>query len=136
MGGRRTLNPSNLLSRHELKWGPMSLMPMHPHGNIVFVIIYHLNRLEARVFSIRPHISFSIPIWFPCMFTCACKCSSCHLITLEAYSTLFDGEHLGSYGNTTPSPHAFGCELHFTSVDDDDDDASLHNLAKHSCISK
>ena len=37
--------------------------------------------------------------------------------------------------NTTPPPHTFGSELHFTPVDDDDD-SSLHKLAEHSCISK
>ena len=49
---RGTLYPCNSLSRHELNWGPLSLMPMHPHGNIVFIGIHHLNRVKERIFSI------------------------------------------------------------------------------------
>lgn len=68
------------------------------------------------------------------MFIRACKCNVAASLHLREILPSLSLAILDPMCNTTPSPRTFGSELHFTSVDDDD--SSLHKLAKHSCISK
>lgn len=68
---RRTLYPCYSLSRHELIWGPLSLMPMPPHGNKVFIGIHHLNRVKARIFSIQTTHQLMI-FYMVSMYVCSC----------------------------------------------------------------
>lgn len=68
---RRIFYPCNSLSRHELNWGPLSLMPMPPHGNKVFIGIHHLNQVKARIFSIQTTHQFLI-FYMVSMYVCLC----------------------------------------------------------------